>query len=152
MEIKELDNGYILNIYEDHEEDFWSVMGKYFAFRDWAHEMGGWQFYSKPGSKWFVLLRKTNTGNGNTVAGFCSIINERTHNYFDNFYVMPEYRGAGLSRILWDERWAKANSLEREIRVISDNPIQIRRYESYGMEFYGMRGRYRKYRKTFKQH
>lgn len=144
MERKTFDNIYTLNIYEDHEDDFWSVMGKYFAFRDWAHEMGNWQFYSKPGSVWFVLTESCG------VTGFCSIINERTHNYFDNFYVMPEYRGKRLSRILWDERWKKANDLKREIRVISDNPVQIKRYEECGMEFYGMRGRYRKYRKIFR--
>lgn len=136
-------NQYILNIYDNHEDDFWSVMGKYFAFRDWAHEMGNWQFYSKPESAWFVLLKE------NLVIGFCSIIHEKTHNYFDNFYMMPDYRGLGLSKYLWDYRWQYATNLHREIRVISDNPIQFKRYEACGMEYYGMRGHYRKYRKLF---
>ena len=149
MEHIKFENNYILSVYNDHESDFWSIMGKYFAFRDWAHEMGNWQFYSKPGSWWFVLTKQIHSIEDDSVIGFCSIINEKTHNYFDNFYIMPKYRGNGLSKILWDERWKKANELKREIRAISDNPIQIKRYEDSGMEFYGMRGHYKKYRKLF---
>jgi hypothetical protein len=36
--------------------------------------------------------------------------------------------------------------MKQEIRVISDNPIQIRRYEREGFTFYGMRGHYKKYK------
>ncbi len=137
------DGDVVLMTYKDHEANFWELMGKYFAFRDWAHEMGGWQFYSKPGSIWFILIGDPG------IIGFCSIINEKTHNYFDNFYIFPEYRKRGYSKILWDSRWEYAMSLKREIRVISDNAIQIKRYEDCGMEFYGMRGHYKKYGKTF---
>lgn len=132
--------GPIVKIYTEHEDDFFAVMGKYFAFRDYAHEMGGWQFYTKKGSVWFVLKQNCN------VIGFCSIIQERNHIYFDNFYILAEYRGQGLSRILWDTRMKYALTMKQEIRVISDNPIQIKRYEEEGFSFYGMRGRYRKYK------
>lgn len=131
---------FVVRTYTDHEGDFWSLMGRYFAFRDYAHEMGGWQFYTKHGSVWFVLT------DGKTVAGFCSIIQERNHIYFDNFFVLKEYRNQGLSRQLWDARMAYAKTMRQEIRVISDNPIQIARYKREGFCFYGMRGHYQKYK------
>lgn len=131
---------YTVKTYTNHEEDFWAKMGRFFAFRDYAQEMGGWQFYTKPGSIWFVLYDCDN------VAGFCSIIQERNHIYFDNMYVLKEYRGKGLSRMLWDQRMAYARQMHQEIRVISDNPIQLRRYEREGFTFYGMRGHYLKYK------
>lgn len=131
---------FVVRTYTDHEGDFWCLMGRYFAFRDYAHEMGGWQFYTKHGSVWFVLT------DGKTVAGFCSIIQERNHIYFDNFFVLKEYRNQGLSRQLWDARMAYAKTMRQEIRVISDNPIQIARYKREGFLYYGMRGRYQKYK------
>ena len=130
----------VVKTYTNHEGDFWATMGRYFAFRDYAHEMGGWQFYTKAGSVWFVLRR------GDDVLGFCSIIQERNHIYFDNFYMLKEYRGQRLSRLLWDARMAYARQMKQEIRVISDNPIQLRRYEREGFTFYGMRGHYYKYK------
>jgi GNAT superfamily N-acetyltransferase len=135
--------GPIVKTYTNHEGDFFQIMGKYFAFRDYAHEMGGWQFYTKKGSVWFVLM------DGENVLGFCSIIQERNHIFFDNFYMLKEHRGKGLSRLLWEERMKYAKSMKQEIRVISDNPIQIQRYEKEGFAFYGMRGKYFKYKMTW---
>lgn len=133
---------FIVRTYTNHEGDFWSLMGRYFAFRDYAHEMGGWQFYTKQGSVWFVLM------SGAEVLGFCSIIQEKNHVYFDNFYMLAEHRGRGLSGLLWDARMKYALTMGQEIRVISDNPIQWRRYEREGFKFYGMRGHYKKYKRT----
>jgi GNAT superfamily N-acetyltransferase len=131
---------FVVRTYKNHEGDFWALMGRYFAFRDYAHEMGGWQFYTKPGSVWFVLT------DGKAVAGFCSIIQERRHIYFDNFYMLKEFRNKGLSRQLWEARMDYARSMRQEIRVISDNPIQIARYKREGFEYCGMRGHYQKYK------
>ncbi|TXH53477.1 MAG: N-acetyltransferase, partial [Desulfurellales bacterium] len=105
-----------------------------------AAEMGGWQFYTKPGAIWLVLF------DANDVAGFCSIIPEKTHLFFDNFYIRKEWRGRGLSNILHDARIEFAKKTGREIRVISDNPIQIKKYLSQGFVADGMRGRYSKFK------
>lgn len=135
----------VMNIYVyiDHEDDFFTLMGKFFAFRHYAHEMGGWQFYTKPGSRWIVA-----TNEANEVMGFCSIIQERNHIYFDNMYVLKEYRGQGISRALFEMRMKVAEMMQQEIRVITDNPIQLKRYREAGFEEYGMRGKYTKFRKT----
>lgn len=130
--------------YMNHGGNFFQRMGKFFAFRDYAHEMGGWQFYTKPGSIWLVAM----DANLMKVLGFCSIIQERNHIFFDNMYVLKEYRGRGISRKLFDQRMIEAEKLHQEIRVITDNPIQLKRYREAGFEEYGMRGRYTKFRKT----
>lgn len=130
--------------YTNHEGDFFTRMGKFFAFRIYAQEMGGWQFYTKPGSVWFVAINETNE-----VMGFCSIIQEKNHVYFDNMYVLREFRGNGVSRLLFDARLEYAKTMKQQIRVITDTPIQVRRYRECGFEEYGMRGRYIKFRKDY---
>jgi len=127
-------------VYKNHEDDFFEKMGEFFAFRKYAHEMGGWQFYTKDGSIWIVLFVN------NKVAGFCSIIQEKNHLYFDNFFMLKEFRGLGLSSELFKKRLDIALSMNQEIRVITDNPIQMKRYSKFGFEHYGNRGRYNKYR------
>lgn len=133
-----------VKVYYNHEGDFFEKMGKFFAFRTYANEMGGWQFYTKEGSIWFILV------DDDKILGFCSIIQEKGYIYFDNFYMLKEYRGKGLSKLLWKERMKVARAMKQEIRVISDKEIQFRRYEREGFEFYGMRGHYRKYRLKLK--
>lgn len=128
-------------VFPQHGKEFFALMGEFFAFRDYAQEMGGWQFYTKKGSVWFVAL-----DDGGCVQGFCSIIQERTHIYFDNMYVLRECRGRWISRLLFDERLRYARRMGQEIRVITDNPIQLRRYRESGFLECGKRGRYTKFK------
>lgn len=128
--------------FSDHGKEFFALMGEFFAFRHYAQEMGGWQFYTKPGSVWFVAYDPYSL----KVQGFCSIIQERTHIYFDNMYVLKEYRGQGISRLLFDARMQYAPLMKQEIRVITDNPIQLRRYRESGFLENGKRGRYTKFK------
>lgn len=128
--------------YTNHEGNFFAYMGAFFAFRIYAQEMGGWQFYTKPGSVWFVAFDTSK----DKVQGFCSIIQEKNHVYFDNMYVLPEYRGQGISRLLYDTRLKYAPLMGQEIRVITDNPIQLKRYRESGFIEYGKRGRYTKFK------
>ena len=137
---------HVVVIYESHCDDFYAVMGEYFAHREYAQEFGGWQFYTKKGATWFVMLTMQRE-----VIGFCSIIRERTHNHWDNFYFRKAYRGLGLSRKLYDLRQRYSDMERREVRVITDTPIQIARYERNGFVFAGMRGRYSKYTKRYDQ-
>ncbi len=132
--------GFSIVTYLKHEDDFWCKMGKFFAYRKYAKEMGGWQFYTKDKSVWFVSFLD------GEIIGFNAIIHEKTHSYFDNFYVLPEFRGKGLSTPLFNMRLNYAISLKREIRVITDNPIQIKRYTDNNFIHYGMRGKYHKFK------
>jgi len=130
----------IVKTYINHENDFWCKMGKFFAFRDYMHEMGGWQFYSKEGSIWFVATIDEK------VVGFCSLIKERTHLFFDNFYVLKQYRGQRILSLLFEKGLKVALESKKEIRAITDNPIMIKKFGSVGFEYYGNRGRYKKYK------
>lgn len=136
----------IVKVYYNHEDDFFSKMGEFFAFRDYAKEMGGWQFYTKKNSIWFLLFVD------DVLCGFCSAIKEKTHYYYDNFYVLKEYRGLGYSKILHKKRNSVIFNTETEIRLICDNKIQID-YYSNNKEFeqYGKRGHYLKFRRLCKK-
>lgn len=129
-----------VKIFKEETPQFWILMGKYFAYRTYASEMGGWQFYTKPGSIWFIAHENRH------VLGFCSAINEGKYYYYDNFYVNKPHRGIGIGSMLHDIRNAEIKALQKEIRVISDNPIQIKKYKENGFVFFGMRGKYHKYR------
>lgn len=132
-----------LIVYESHEGDFFEKMGCFFAFRDYAKEMGGWQFYTKKGSIWFVLFIHEK------VAGFCSAIKEKTHWYYDNFYILQKYRGLGYSKILHAKRNKIMFNKNKEIRVITDNEIQLKYYRNHkDFEEYGRRGKYTKFRRN----
>lgn len=126
--------------YIDHEDDFYAIMGPYFANRKYAQEMGGWQFYTKDKAVWFLGFE------GETLIGFCSAIFEKTHIYFDNFYVFKQYRGKGYSNQLSEARMGYCRKLNTEIRVISDNPIQHKKYINDGFIQCGKRGRYDKFK------
>jgi GNAT superfamily N-acetyltransferase len=126
--------------YKNHEGDFYEKMGPFFANRKYAFEMGMWQFYTKDNAVWFVMYQK------NVVIGFCSIIIEKTHLFFDNSYIVKEYRGKGYYSELFKVRYEYAKEMNKEIRLICDNESQIKRYTNYGFEHYGFRGRYNKFR------
>lgn len=118
--------------------DFYGMMGPFFACREYAKEMGGWQFYNDTNTTWFVALDVSG------VVGFCSAIEKKTHIYWDNFYVVPSDRGKGISTMLHRARlqWCSGKG---ECRAITDNPIQAHNYIKIGMVETGKRGRYTKY-------
>ena len=124
------------------DEHFYSIMGKYFASRFFTKEMGGWQFYNKPNSTWFLAYV------GNELVGFCAMFNEKTHIFLDNFLILEQHRGKGLSRTLFDYRLDAARKTGKEIRVITSNPYQIKNYERNGLTLTGNRGKYKKYTLT----
>lgn len=131
-----------VQVFEQDDQDpfFYAIMGKYFADRKYAQEMGGWQFYNKENSTWFIAFDR------GEVVGFCSNFNEKTHIYFDNFYVHKKYRGMGYSKILFEKRLSKAKEKQKEIRAIANNPIQIKTLIQFGFKLCGTRGRYYKYK------
>lgn len=126
--------------HEAQKEGFYSTMGRFFAYRDYAKEMGGWQFYNQDNSTWFLAYTKKNE-----LIGFCAMFNENTHVFLDNFYILPEHRGKGYSKELFDTRLKAAKRIGKDIRAIADNEIQMKNYERNGFVHYGDRGRYKKY-------
>ena len=125
---------------EEQNSNFYSIIGKYFAFREYAKEMGGWQFYNKDNSVWFLLYVD------DILAGFCCMFVENTHIFYDNFYIFKEYRNKGLSKILFDYRLKECKKYNKEIRAIVENPIQDKNYIRNNFEYYGNRGHYKKWR------
>lgn len=131
----------MIKIYPEPAQDdaFWSLMGRYFADRRYAKEMGGWQFYTEPNSVWFLLF------DDGALAGFCAAFFRKTHIFWDNFYIFPPYRGQGLSRQLIDARLAYCQTTTKPIKAITDNPRQVRNYERINMQTQGQRGRYTRF-------
>ncbi|NCB46831.1 N-acetyltransferase [bacterium] len=129
---------------KDQDKIFYGEMGHFFADKKIRQEMGGWQFYNKPDSVWFICY------DGSEIVGFCAMYRESTHILFDNFYVLPCQRGKRISNLLFDARMEFCQKERMELRAITDNPIQMRHYERHCFEFYGNRGRYKKYRKDLK--
>ena len=130
-----------IKTYEKQSKMFWQEMGEYFANRKFANEMGGWQFYSVDSAIWFILCDSLSN-----IVGFNSIIPKSNHLFFDNFYIKKKYRGKGYSNLLHEKRFEYAKLMNKEIRLICDNPIQIKKYNELGFEYYGNRGKYLKYR------
>lgn len=133
-------DGVMLCVYREQDRAFYADMGHFFANRTYAAEMGGWQFYTKPGSIWFVAYI------GGDVVGFCSAILEKTHWFYDNFYVLPQFRGIGIASKLHELRNNEIMPMMKEIRLIVNHPAQIHKFEQYGFIQSGNRGRYRVYK------
>ena len=129
-------------IYEENDQnkDFYAEMGEFFANRSYAKEFGGWQFYNEPNSVWFISYIS------DQIVGFCAVFNRKTHIFWDNFYILKDYRGLGISTLMIKKRFLYCQKFKKEIRSITDNPIQMKNYKKIGMVEYGKRGRYTKYR------
>lgn len=126
---------------ELHDKFFYGEMGYFFGEKSIRQEMGGWQIYNKPNATWFICYDNLK------IVGFCAMYTESTHILFDNFYVLPEERGRGISNLLFDKRMDFCKQFNVELRAITDNPIQMRHYKRWNFEEYGKRGRYTKYRR-----
>ena len=124
---------------EKQGEDFYSIMGYFFAHRKYAKEMGGWQFYNQDNATWFLGYAK------GELIGFCCYFNENTHVFLDNFYILEPYRGNGYSSELFRYRLNNAKVIGKEVRAITDNERQMKNYEKNGFISNGHRGRYKKY-------
>lgn len=132
----------VVGIFEANQQEatFYGMMGQYFAHRKYAAEMGGWQFYNEDNSTWFVLLVD------GEVAGFCSEFVRSTHVFWDNFYILERYRGQGFSGVLSKARLEHSLKHGKEIRTITDNQRQMNNYAKMGLQSYGKKGRYTKFK------
>jgi GNAT superfamily N-acetyltransferase len=128
----------VLSVYLDHEDDFYKIMGPYFATREFVTEMGGWQFFTKPNATWFVLL----SADGKEVLGFCSLFHEKNTDYLDNLFILPKHRGKKYSKLLMK---TVLKFSKRDLSCITDNPIMATEFTKYGFEPTGNRGKFLKF-------
>ncbi len=62
-------------------------------------------------------------------------LTHRRHSYLGFMYVVPEYRGKGLNRLIIDElkRWSISNGVTHmRLEVFATNPSAIKAYEKAG--------------------
>lgn len=126
----------------DQTYHFYGLMGFWFSRRNMEDWAGEWPFYNQENSTWFLCL-----GESNQVKGFCSLFEKNTHYLLDNVYVIPEFRKQKIATELIHVtlfQWNKS----KEIRTITDNPVQEKIFKDHGFIFYGNRGKYLKYKKV----
>jgi hypothetical protein len=134
-----------IKVYKPDEQDFhfYGIMGEYFADRRYADEMGGWQFYSKIGrTTWYLVL-----GDHGDLEGFCSLIEENTHYFLDNFYILKSCRNRGRGEKLLS--YVLGENISKELRLITNNKWMIAKCFERALVMNGMRGKYTKFKRKF---
>lgn len=138
----------VIKVYTEELQDreFYGWLGPYFADRSIMEEMT-LPLYNEPGAIWFVGF------NNEEVIGFCTIFkNKRSSKnlkaekylYFDNFYIVPAYRGKGHSRELFDYRmnYVLENFQGWIIEAMSRDARQLQNYKNFNFTVTGKRGSY----------
>lgn len=136
--------------------NFYGHLGRYFVDRKILDEMDE-PFYNEKGSVWFVGFDENRN-----VIGFCTLFENRRSNrsyksegyiYFDNFYIVPEYRKNGYSKELFSFRmdYVEKHYKDKIIEAITRDERQLKNYISHGFEDTGRRGRYHILRKELKE-
>lgn len=123
---------------QDQKEDFYAVMGTYFANRKIARELGS-QLYNEDKSVWFILFDEE------IVVGFLSLFAKNNYFVLDNVYILPNYRNSGNFQFLLSIVLIDYGSFE--IRLVASNPIAIYVYRKFGFMDYGKAGRWLKMRR-----
>lgn len=99
----------------------WPLVGPFAADKGVAKELGGGAF-GDAGTVWLVA------DVAGAVAGFCTIRPERARYWFENAYVLPDYRGRGVFAAL-------AAAREAELLKLPPLPVRTRvrlpRWEHY---------------------
>lgn len=120
---------------EQQGEEFYALMGQYFASLDIAKELEQ-QLYNMPNTEWFIAYSEG-------VVGFASVRDCGKYYYLDNLYVVPQQRNIGTATKIVEnivKRFA-----DKPIRLIAVNPYSIRIFERYGFEKDGKNGKWIKY-------
>lgn len=120
---------------EQQGEEFYALMGKYFASLDIAKELEQ-QLYNMPNTEWFIAYSED-------VVGFASVRDCGKYYYLDNLYVVPQQRNMGTATEIVEyiiKRFA-----DKPIKCIAVNPYSIKTFERYGFERYGKNGKWIKY-------
>lgn len=116
-------------------DEFYAMMGKYFASLDIAKELEQ-QLYNMPNTEWFVAYQ-------NCVNGFASVRDCGKHYWLDNLYIIPEYRHKGTATEIIGEIIKECS--DKPIKCIAVNPYSIKIFERFGFEKDGKNGKWTKY-------
>jgi GNAT superfamily N-acetyltransferase len=122
-----------IQTYKTQGNDFYSLMGPYFADRKIIKELDN-QLYNDENITWFLYM------GGNKLKGFLSIEHKKDHNYIDNFYILPDYRGIGIGKELLDK--AVEYSKGWEMRAITRNEFAFNLFSQHDFISYRKNGRY----------
>lgn len=112
-------------------EDFYIIMGKYFADRSFIKELDC-QLYDN-NCDWYLLY------DGENLTGFFSLEERKKYFYLDNFYVFEPYRNKHFGKTLIAFLPAFI-----PVRCISRNEYAIKIFKDAGFKEYGKNGRYTK--------
>lgn len=120
---------------EQQGEEFYALMGKYFASLDIAKELEQ-QLYNMPNTEWFIAYSES-------VVGFASVRDCGKYYYLDNLYVVPQQRNTGTATEIVE--YIVKHFQDKPIKLIAVNPYSIRIFERYGFEKDGKNGKWNKY-------
>lgn len=126
----------------EKEYNFFFLMGKFFASRKFIKEMDC-QLYSNEDMLWYIYFNKEAK-----ICGFASLEDNEKYSMLDNFLVLEEYRNKGIGKEILDH--IVNDVMEKDIRLISRNPIAIKMFKERGFEITGHNGRYEKMIKKIK--
>lgn len=127
---------------ESRDNAFYGYIGPYALNREVTREMHDPQYgaiYDEPYATWFIL-----TGNRGELYGFCAMFEKEKEIFFDNCYVVKEFRGKGYGKKLFEIRLNMAKSIAdgRKIKGITMNEIQYNIYLENGFRLASKRGKY----------
>lgn len=125
----------MINHFKQYEWCFFTMMGKYFADRNIIKEMDN-QLYSNENMTWLVKYESITD-----VIGFCSIENKGKYYYFDNFYIIPKYRGKGYGAEILHKMLL---NIDKSVKLITRNEIAKNMYLKEGFKIMGKNGRFYK--------
>jgi len=126
----------MLNSFREYDYCFFTMMGKFFARKQYIKEMGC-QFYSNEKMKWYILYE-----NIMDIRGFASLEDKGKYYYLDNVYVIDKYRNKGYATRILNKIILENN--DKSIKLISNNKIAINIYQKLGFKIYGTNGSYKK--------
>ena len=124
------------------DSEFYSRIGPYSLDKGVVGELhdtkwGG--MYDAPYATWFIAVGKQ----GETL-GFAALFNKEKELFLDHNYVIPECRGQGIGKKLFETRleFAKGIKGNKKIKGITMNPLQYNTYIKLGFALASKRGKY----------
>lgn len=134
-----------IEIYEKGFRDsrFYSLIGPLALNRSMIEEMHDKQYgpiYDEPYAIWFIAYNSTEED----LLGFCALFDKEKEIFFDNTYVLKQYRGHGIGKKLFKARLVRAKFIQgdRKIKGITKNEIQKDIYLKNGFRQASKRGKY----------
>ena len=132
---------------EYNKDEFYKVMGKYFAEPKYQKEMP--YMSNKPETTWFVMIEEQNFSN--VVVGFGSVSETKNKIIFESSFVEEPYRNNGYWKQINEERFSYALGKNKPIEVITKEEYLKNYWITKGFKEYRKNGRYVYLRKDVEQ-